>query len=98
LNQRLNLANKLFEYLQAAVPVVVAEGTAHCQLVREHALGRCVDVDDPAAVARSIAELLAADPDERARLRRHARTVALAQYTWEVQGLNVIELYRRIGR
>ncbi len=98
LNQRLNLANKLFEYLQAAVPVVVAEGTAHCQLVREHAVGRCVDVDDPAAVARSIAELLGADPDERERLRRHARTVALAQYTWEVQGLSVIELYRRIGR
>jgi glycosyltransferase involved in cell wall biosynthesis len=98
LNQRLNLANKLFEYLQAAVPVVVAEGTAHCRLVRDHAVGRCVDVDDPAAVARSMAELLGADPAERERLRRHARSVALAEYTWEVQRLNVVELYRGLAQ
>jgi glycosyltransferase involved in cell wall biosynthesis len=98
LNQRLNLANKLFEYLQAAVPVVVAEGTAHCGLVQENAVGHCVDVDGPATIARAIVELLGADPDERERLRRHVRAVALAQYTWEVQGLNVIALYRGLGR
>ena len=98
LNQRLNLANKLFEYLQAAVPVIVADGTAHCGLVREHAVGRCVDIDDPATIARAIGELLGAGPDERERFRRHVRAVALAEYTWEIQGLNVIELYRGIGR
>jgi glycosyltransferase involved in cell wall biosynthesis len=98
LNQRLNLANKLFEYVQAAVPVVVAEGTAHCGLVREHAVGQCVDIDDPATIARAIVELLGADPDEHERLRRHVRAVALAQYTWEVQGLNVIALYRGLAQ
>ncbi len=41
LNQRLNLANKLFEYLQTAVPVVVAEG--HRPLpARSRARGRAV--------------------------------------------------------
>src|SRR6185369_8704088 len=65
LNQRLNLANKLFEYLQAAVPVIVAEGTAHCRLVRQLGVGSCVDVDDPSAIAGAIADLLGAPADER---------------------------------
>ena len=98
LNQRLNLANKLFEYLQTAVPVVVAEGTAHCRLVRPLGVGTCVDIDDPGAIAAAIVGLLDAPPDERERLRLHARTMALEQYTWEIQGANVVELYRRIGR
>jgi glycosyltransferase involved in cell wall biosynthesis len=96
LNQRLNLANKLFEYLQAAVPVVVAEGTAHCRLVRQLEVGQCVDVDRPEAIARAITALIDAAPDERERLRLHARTVALERYTWETQGADVVKLYRRI--
>jgi glycosyltransferase involved in cell wall biosynthesis len=97
LNQRLNLANKLFEYLQTAVPVVVATGTAHCALVREHEVGACVDIDRPADIAAAIAGLLDASPEERERLRRHCRAVALAEYTWEIQGRNVVELYRRLA-
>jgi glycosyltransferase involved in cell wall biosynthesis len=98
LNQRLNLANKLFEYLQAGVPVIVAEGTAHCRLIGPLAVGHCVDIDRPATIAAAITALLSASPDERERLRLHARTVALEQYTWEVQGGNVIELYRGLAR
>ena len=98
LNQRLNLANKLFEYLQTAVPVIVAEGTAHCELVRRLEVGQCVDIDDPATIARAILDVIAAPAEERERLRRHARAIALAEYTWEIQGVNVVELYRRVGR
>ena len=56
LNQRLNLANKLFEYLQTMVPVVVAEGTAHCDLVRRLAVGvgRSHGPNSPLPSTRSI--------------------------------------------
>ena len=97
LNQRLNLANKLFEYLQAAVPVVVAEGTAHCRLVRQLEVGRCVDVDQPEAIARAIVAFIAAAPEDKERLRLHVRAVAMERYTWEAQGAKVVELYRRIA-
>lgn len=97
LNQRLNLANKLFEYLQAGVPVIVAEGTAHCRLIGPLDVGHCVDIDRPETIAAAISTLLGAPVDERERLRLHARTVALEQYTWDVQGVNVIELYRRLA-
>jgi glycosyltransferase involved in cell wall biosynthesis len=97
LNQRLNLANKFFEYLQAAVPVVVAEGTAHCRAATELAVGHCVDIDQPSTIARAIAELLDASPDARERLRRHAREVGLTRYTWERQQVGLVERYRRLA-
>ena len=96
LNQRLNLANKWFEYLQAAVPVIVAEGTAHCRMTREHEVGVCVDVDDPAAIAGAIRRLLDESPYRREERRLHARKVALEQFTWEIHRSTVIELYRRL--
>lgn len=96
LNQRLNLANKWFEYLQAGVPVVVAEGTAHCRMTREHAVGLCVDVDDPAAIAGALRRLLDESPKEREDRRLHARTVGLERFTWEIHRSTVIDLYRRL--
>jgi glycosyltransferase involved in cell wall biosynthesis len=97
LNQRLNLANKLFEYIGAGVPVVVARDTAHCRLVTREGLGRCVDIETPAAIGAAIADLLTAEPDARQELRRHVRAVALQRYTWEVGRGPLIDLYRGIG-
>jgi glycosyltransferase involved in cell wall biosynthesis len=97
LNQRLNLANKLFEYLGAAVPVIVADGTAHCRLVRRLEVGACVDIDRPATIAEAVQGIVGATAEERERLRRHARAVALETYTWEVQRSSVVGLYRRLA-
>jgi glycosyltransferase involved in cell wall biosynthesis len=98
LNQRLNLANKLFEYLQSGVPAIVAEGTAHCRLIGPLDVGRCVDVDRAAVIAAATTEILAAPAQQREALRLRCRTIALEKYTWEVQSLNVIELYRGLAR
>ena len=96
LNQRLNLANKLFESLMAGVPVVVAEGTEHCRFVTREAVGACADID-PAAIAAAIAGLLDLPAGERSRLRAHCRTLALERYTWEIQQAGIVDLYRRLA-
>lgn len=97
LNQRMNLPNKLFESLMASVPVVVSEGNEQCRLVSAERVGRCVDVDDPSAVAAACAELLAAPPGEREALRAHCRSVALGKYTWELNVSGLLELYRSLA-
>jgi glycosyltransferase involved in cell wall biosynthesis len=97
LNQRLNLANKLFESLMAGVPVVVAERTEHCRFVTAEAVGTCADVDRPGAVAGAVASLLDMAAPDRAALRAHCRTLALAKFSWEDQQAGIVGLYRLLA-
>ena len=97
LNQRMNLPNKLFESLMAGTPVVVSEGNEQCRLVSDELVGRCCNVDSPADVAETIAALLEAPADERARLRAHCREVALARYTWDANAGGLVALYRELA-
>jgi glycosyltransferase involved in cell wall biosynthesis len=97
LNQRLNLPNKLFESLMAGVPVVVSQGNEQCRLVTAEGVGLCADIDQPADIARALAELLTQPPDDRARLRAHCREVALGKYTWERNVAGVLDLYRELA-
>jgi glycosyltransferase involved in cell wall biosynthesis len=97
LNQRMNLPNKLFESLMAGVPVVVATRNEQCRLVTAEQVGRCANIDEPAAVAGAITELLSMSPEDRARLRRRCREVALARYTWDQNAGALVDLYRRLA-
>ena len=97
LNQRMNLPNKLFESMMAGVPVVVSEGNEQCRLTTDEAVGRCVDIDDPAAIAAACADLLAAPADEQRALHAHCREVALAKYTWDHTAVGLVELYRKLA-
>lgn len=97
LNHQLTLANKLFEFVMAGLPVVVSEDTEHCRLVRAEGLGTCADVNSAASVATALAALLDLPPAELVERRRHAREVALARYSWEVRRGVLLDLYRRLA-
>jgi len=97
LNQRLNLANKLFESIMAGTPVLVADGTEHCRVVSVEAIGACADVDSPPAIASALVRLLTAPAYERERLRAHCRSVALARYSWETEQHGLVRLYRTLA-
>jgi len=98
LNHKMNLPNKLFESIMAGVPVVVSEGNEQCRLTSDEAIGVCVDIDDPAAIAAACADLLSASPEERRTLRAHCREVALSKYTWDHTAVGIVELYRKLAR
>ena len=98
LNQRMNLPNKLFESIMAGVPVVVSTGNEQCRLTSAEAIGSCVDIDDPAAIAAACADLLEASDAERLALRAHCREVALTKYTWDQNAAGLVEVYRRLER
>jgi glycosyltransferase involved in cell wall biosynthesis len=98
LNQKMNLPNKLFESIMAGVPVVVSEGNEQCRLTSSEAIGVCVDIDDPAAIAAACADLLSAPSQERRALRAHCREVALSKYTWDHTAVGIVELYRKLAR
>ena len=98
LNQRMNLPNKLFESIMAGRPGGGERGQrAVPPGDRGGAVGRCADIDDPAAIAAACADLLSAAPDERRTLRAHCREVALARYTWDHTAAGLIEVYRKLA-
>jgi glycosyltransferase involved in cell wall biosynthesis len=96
-NQRLTTPNKLFESLMAGVPVLVAAGTATCDLVRAADVGVCVDPWTPPAIAGAIAGQLARPGPERAARRVEVRRIALERYNWETEREGLLALYRQLA-
>ena len=94
-NHRLALPNKLFEYIAAGLPVVVADLPEAAKLVRARGIGWCADPADPASVAAALRKALAHQDDDGLR-RRLGR--AAAELTWEAEKSRLLALYEGLGR
>lgn len=57
LNFRLALPNKVFEYLAAGLPLLVADLPEVRRLIDNHGVGLCFDPEDPASIAAAIDQL-----------------------------------------
>jgi glycosyltransferase involved in cell wall biosynthesis len=57
LNFRLALPNKIFEYLAAGLPLLVADLPEARRIVQRYGVGLCFDPDDPAAIAAAVNRL-----------------------------------------
>lgn len=89
-NHRLALPNKLFEYVAAGLPVVVADLPEAAKLVREHGIGWCADPADPESVARALRRALAQQDDPELGRRLHR---AAAKLCWEQEKQRLLAVY-----
>ncbi len=93
-NHRLALPNKLFEYVAAGLPVVVADLPEAAGLVRGLEIGWCADPARPAAVAAALREALRRQDDpELQRCLAEAR----GELTWESEKRGLVSLYDELG-
>jgi glycosyltransferase involved in cell wall biosynthesis len=90
-SHELALADTLFEYLHAGVPMVVSDCRAQADFVREHGLGRVHRAGDAADLADAVSGVLA-DPDSYAR--RSTDPQLLDRYTWQAQADVLRAVYR----
>jgi len=84
-NRRIALANKLFSYLAAGIPVAMSNIPAHCAIFPE--LGdaaRLFAVDDPQSLAEALDALLA-DPKALAVARSAAFVLGRDRFNWEIE-------------
>ncbi len=96
-SERSALSNKVFEYLQAGLPIVTSDGTAQAALLRELDAGAVIPWENtPESLAAAVLAL-AAGPEEEAR-RRSARIRAIAKerYCWEVEAKVLVDVYARL--
>lgn len=90
------LANKLFEYLQAGLPIVTTDGCAQGTLVRELDAGVALKNLEPMAMAEAIVALGNISEEERKRRSDRLRVLARERFCWEVESRALAEVYARV--
>jgi glycosyltransferase involved in cell wall biosynthesis len=93
-NGDLALPNKLFDYLHAGIPVVVSDTPTMAAFVRTHRLGAVASVDDVAAWANAIEEVLTHPSAYRPEPEAYLDLCRL--WSWETQGQRLADLYRAV--
>jgi glycosyltransferase involved in cell wall biosynthesis len=94
--ERHGLANKLFEYLQAGLPIVTTDGCAQGKLVLEEDAGVALKSLDPRAMAEAIVALGALPRPERERRSERLRALARERYCWQVESRALADTYARV--
>jgi glycosyltransferase involved in cell wall biosynthesis len=90
---RLAQPRKLYEYLAAGLPVLVADVPPLRELVDSERCGVYVDSSDPAAICEAVLEL-ASNPSRREILGRMARMAAETKYNWSNVELSLMGVLR----
>lgn len=90
------LPNKLFEYLGAGLPVIISNTIRASAIVTEHHCGIVVDPEDPAAVARAVAELIN-DPARAQAMGERGRAIVKERYQWTSEAEKLKRLYVEIA-
>jgi len=85
---------KPFETLACGVPVIVTDFPGQADLIRECDCGLVIPPDDPAALARAVAEL-AADPERAAAMGRRGRETVVANHSWDKRAADTFEVIQQ---
>ena len=91
LNHDYSLPNKLFEYIQADVPILVSALTERRRLVEQYGVGLVVESLDPGHVAEAVMRLMGT-PELYLRCRRNCR-VAAEELCWEHEEARLGDVY-----
>ena len=89
------LPNKLFDYIQAHVPVIVSDLPGMKQIVEKYGAGMVSDTHDPVRLAGIINEMMVND-EKRMVWKKNLRKAA-KELSWEVEKDKLINLYREAG-
>lgn len=85
------LPNKLFEFIQAGLPVVVSDLPEMANLVRRHGVGECFPEGDSHALAQTLDRILAS-PSLLEKYRQAAQDASQI-LTWQVEKQSLLGLY-----
>ena len=92
LNYRFSLPNKLFDFIQAGVPIVASHLTEIEKIIRQYDLGLFIENHEPATIAATIREGLS-DETRREQWKQNL-AVAAQDLCWENEERKLLEIYR----
>jgi glycosyltransferase involved in cell wall biosynthesis len=88
------LPNKLFEYIQAGIPVVGSDLPEIAHIIRDNQIGEFVDPNNPDSIANAIQHLLN-DPEYYTRSKLNTRRAAKI-FNWERESSKLLDLYANL--
>lgn len=98
LHINITLANKLFDYMGAGLPIIGSDGPPMRRVLEETGAGLVVPPQNAQALADAIVELVR-DPDRRARLGARGReAVGEGAYAWKHDQARFLAAIERGGR
>jgi glycosyltransferase involved in cell wall biosynthesis len=92
LNYRFALPNKLFDYIQANVPVLVSELPEMAAVVRKYKIGETVSVLEPKFLARVLSDMLH-NTDKRTLWKGNLKAAA-RDLVWEKEEKKIQRIFR----
>lgn len=89
-NARFSLPNKIFEYIKAGTPMMVADLPEWARVMRQYNVGAIASDFTPEAIATAVKEL--SDSEKLAKCRKNCKTAA-RELTWENEEKILEEIY-----
>ncbi len=89
------MPNTVLEGMACGLPVVATRASGLGELVHDGVNGYLVDINDPAALADRLADLID-NPYERWRMGKESRKIAEQEFAWEYITEQYVKIYERI--
>lgn len=94
INYRYSLPNKVFDYIQAGVPVLASNLVEVANVIKTYNVGDIVESHEPLAIANKITEMLN-DSSKRTIWKENLK-IAAEELCWEKESIKLKEIYREL--
>ncbi|UCH58435.1 MAG: glycosyltransferase family 4 protein [Anaerolineales bacterium] len=94
LNHFYSLPNKIFEYLQAGIPVIGSDMPEISRVIRNFQVGEVIEHISAENIANTI-HLILSNPDRYTNLKNNALNAG-RKLTWEIEGVKLLNLYKKM--
>ncbi len=87
--------NKIFEYMEAGIPVICSNYKLWSEIIEENNCGICVEPHNIEEIAKAINYILN-NPEEAREMGENGRKAVIEKYNWNTQEKVLIDLYKRL--
>ncbi|MDT8394144.1 MAG: glycosyltransferase [Bacteroidales bacterium] len=95
INYRFSLPNKIFDYIQARVPVLVSDLPEISKIVEQYKIGKVIYSHKPADIARAVNSML--NHPEQYEIWKENLSFAAEELCWENEEKKLIQIYSGLG-